>query len=217
MRSRVLWVVVALCLVVALLLGIKKHKSATATGEVSPVHGIKCLMADGQTPCGSHEVSDLNDDIAGLKKLVGVAKSAAGAAKSVAGAAKTVAGAAKGAIGDAQQAGSDAKQLGSDAKQLGSDAKNKNISQGVGDAQQAGSDAKTSTGDTKQLGGDAQQVTQALKGIGNLTLQSPDGTLGCVQTNGSACSSDQIRALQTHAAQKLPPLTIQGEVEQSSN
>jgi hypothetical protein len=180
-------------------------------------HGIRCLKADGQTPCGHAEISDLNDDILGFKKAVAVGKTVVGDTKTAVGDAKTVA-------GDAQQGVSDAKQLGSDAKQLGSDAKSKNLAQGVsdaktaaGDAKTADGDAQTAVGDAQSAAGDGQQVVNDLKGIGGLALKSPNGAINCTQNNGSACSDAQTKALQTHAAQKTPPITVKREVDQASN
>jgi len=217
MRAKVVSAVVVVCAVGAVLLVVNSYRKARAAGDMPSGHGITCLKADGQTPCASTDVSDLNDDLSGIKKLFSGAKSVVTDSKS--------------ATSDAQQAGSDGQQLesdgqqlGSDAKQLASDAKNKDLKSGVNDAKQAASDAqtaandaKTADGDAKQVLGDAQGVIQDLKGIGSLSLVSTNGTLSCMQENGAACTDDQTRALQAHAAQKSPPLTIRRQVDGISN
>jgi hypothetical protein len=217
MRTKMVSAVVAVCAAGAVLLVVNSYRNARAAGDMPTGHGIRCLKADGQTPCGDPEVSDLNDDLAGIKKLINNAKSVVSDSKS--------------ATGDAQQAGSDGKQLqsdgqqlGSDAKQLGSDAKNKDLKSGVndakqaaGDAKSAAGDAKTAEGDAKQVVGDAQQVIQDLKGIGSLSLVSSNGAMNCTQNNGTFCTDDQTKALQLHAAQKAPPLTIRRQVDGNSD
>jgi hypothetical protein len=193
------------------------QQEGDSRGRPAPGHGIKCLKADGQTPCGDAEISALNGDILGIKKAVAIGKT-------VVGDTKTAAGDAKGVVGDAGQGISDAKQLGSDAKELGSDAKSKNLKQGVSDAKTAAGDGETAEGDAKSTAGDAQtaasdgqQVANDLKGIGMVGLKAPNGAMNCVQDNGSACNDSQTKALQTHAAQKTPPLTVKREVDQPSN
>jgi len=182
-----------------------------APGQMPPGHGIKCLKADG-TPCGNPEISDLNKDIADMKAAVGDTKST---------------------VSDVQQNVSDAKQVGGDAQQLGADAKQPvaNAKQGVGDAQQATSDVKSAYGDAQQTKSDAQQsaqdvqqaaqdVKQTVKdlfGIKSVGLAKNDGSMNCTQTDNSACNDNQTKALQTHAAQKTPPITIQREADQASN
>ncbi len=217
MRAKMISAIVVVCAAVAVLLAVNSYRKARAAGDMPSGHGIRCLKADEQTPCGDSDVSDLNDDLSGIKKLFNNAKSVVTDAKS--------------ATGDAQQAGSDGKQLesdgqqlGSDAKQLGSDAKNKDLKSGVNDAKQAANDAKTAAGDAqtaegdaKQVLGDAQGVVQDLKGIGSLSLVSPNGTLSCTQDSGAACTDDQTKALQAHAALKSPPLTIRRQVDGNSN
>ena len=216
MRSKIGWAIVAMCVAAAIYL-VVKNKQTNAAGDMPAGHGIKCLRADGQTPCGDAEISDLNNDILGFKKVVAAGKTVVSDTKSVVGDAKTV-------VGDAQQGVSDAKQLGSDAKQLGSDAKNKNLAQGVSDAKTAADDAKTAEGDAQTAVGDAQaaagdgqQVAKDLQGIGSLSLKSPDGAVNCAQDDGSACSDAQTKALQTHAAQKSPPITVKRDVDKASN
>lgn len=217
MRAKMISAVIVACAAVAVLLALNSYRKAKAAGRMPSGHGITCLKADGQTPCGDSDVSDLNDDLSGIKKLFNGAKSVVTDAKS--------------ATGDAQQAGSDGKQLGSDgqqlgsdAKQLASDAKNKDLKSGVNDAKQAASDAqtaandaKTAQGDAKQVLGDAQGVIQDLKGIGSLSLVSSSGELSCKQEDGTACTDDQTRALQVHASVKSPPLTIRRQVDGNSN
>lgn len=203
MRAKIIGAMVTLCVVGAAVFFVMHSRNASPTGGLSQGHGIKCLKADGMTPCVDSDVSSLNKDIVSLKSLVTGAKQVVGDAKT--------------ATGDAQQTGADGKQLGSDARQLGSDAKSKNLGQGVGDAKQATGDAETATSDAKQLAGDAQQVAKDLKGIGNLSLKSPDGALNCVQDDGSACSDEQTKALQIHAAQMQPPLSVKREVSQPNH
>lgn len=216
MRSKIGWAIVAAGVAAALYMA-AKYKQAITAGDMPPGHGIKCLKADGLTPCGDAEISNLNNDILGIKKVVAIGKT-------VTGDTKTAVGDAKGVVDDAEQGVSDAKQLGSDAKQLGSDAKSKNLAQGVSDAKAAAGDAKTAKGDTQTAVGDAQstvgdgqQVVSDLKGIGSFKLKSSDGAVNCTQENGSACSDAQTKALQTHAAQKTPPITVKRDVDQASN
>jgi len=89
--------------------------------------------------------------------------------------------------------------------------------QAAGDAKTAAGDAKTAAGDAKQVVGDAKGVIQDLKGIGSLSLVSSNGALSCMQDNGAACTDDQTKALQTHAALKSPPLTIRRQVDGTPN
>jgi hypothetical protein len=217
MRAKTISAIIVVSAVGIVLLVVNNRRNAQAAGDMPLGHAIRCLKADGQTPCGDADISGLNDDIAGLKKLIGNAKSVVTDSKT--------------STGDAQQAGSDGKQLesdgqqlGSDAKQLGSDAKNKDLKGGVsdaktaaGDVKSATGDAKTAAGDAKQVVGDAQQVIKDLKGIGSLSLLSSDGAMNCTQDNGASCTDDQTRALQAHAAQKSPPLTIQRQTDGSDN
>jgi hypothetical protein len=216
MRAKLVATLVAACAVAAILLTLHNQPKA-AVGNLPTGHGIKCLKADGQSPCGNTEISNLSDDILGIKKLGQVAK--------------TIASDTKGAINDGKQAASDAKQVGddgkqlaSDSKQLGADAKNKNLQQGVSDAQQAGSDASSTVGDAKTAGGDVKQVagdvdpaTADLRGIGAISLKSADGSMTCAQNDGSVCSDDQTKALKAHAAQMSPPINIQREVDVAAN
>lgn len=216
MRSKIGWAIVAMCVAVAIYFAVK-NRQAIAAGDMPSGHGIRCLKADGLTPCGNAEISDLNGDILGLKKVVAVGKTVVGDTKTAVADAKTVA-------GDAQQGVSDAKQLGSDGKQLGSDAKSRNLAKGVSDAKTAAGDAKTAKGDAQTAVGDAQaaagdgqQVAKDLQGIGSLSLKSPNGAVNCAQDNGSACTDAQTKALQAHAAQKTPPITVKRDVDQASN
>jgi methyl-accepting chemotaxis protein len=194
--------------------------------QAPPGHGIKCLKADGKTPCGNPEVSDLNKDIADFKATFGDAKAAVGDTQQT--------------VGDVKQTGSDAKQAGADTKQAAADAKHPvaNAKQEASDAKQTGSDAKQVYGDAQQTYGDAQQTksdaqstaqdvqqnaqdiaqtAKDLKGIGSLALRALDGSMSCTQEGGSACTDNQTKALKTHAAQKKPPLTVKREADQASN
>jgi hypothetical protein len=216
MRAKSTSAVIVVCAAAAVLLLVYTHKHGRAAAG-APGHQIWCLKADGFTPCGDPEIDSLNSAIAGIKQF-------GQAAKTVATDTKTAVTDTQGAVGDVQQVGSDGQQLGSDAKQLATDAKNKDLKQGVSDAQQAGSDAKGAVGDVKtvagdpqQVGSDAQQVLKDLKGIGSLSLNAPDGSMNCAQTDGSACSDNQTKALQTHAAQMTPSITVKREVDQASN
>jgi chromosome segregation ATPase len=173
-------------------------------------HAIKCLQADGKTPCVAPQVSDLNQDIADFKQTFSDAKST---------------------VGDTQQTVGDVQQNGSDVKQTASDAKHPiaNAGQAVGDTKQTYSDAQQTYGDAQQTKSDAQstvqdvqqnaqdlaQTAKDLKGIGSLTLRALDGTMSCTQENGAACTDNQTKALQTHAAQKKPPLTVVRQVDQT--
>jgi len=183
---------------------------AQTAGEMPPGHGVQCLKADGKTPCGNSEVSDLNQDIKNLKATFSDAKST---------------------TGDVQQNVTDAQQEGSDAKQMGSDAKHpvSNAGHDVADAKQAAGDAKSAYGDAQQTNSDAQQTGQDvkqnvqdaeqtikdLKGIGLLALKKVDGTMNCAQNDGSPCSDSQTKALQSHASQKTPPITVKREADQA--
>ncbi len=188
--------------------------SATAqpAGQMPPGHGITCLKSDGKTPCGNSEVADLNQDIKDLKQTAGDTKSV---------------------VGDAQQNVSDAKQVGGDAQQVGSDAAHPavNAKTDVSDTKQAASDTKSAYGDgqqsvsdTQQVGSDVKQNLQDVKqtvkdlaGIKSLALKSLDGSLNCAQNDGSACTDSQTKALQAHAAQKTPPITIKREADSPGN
>jgi hypothetical protein len=216
MRAKSISAVIAICAAVAVLV-VYHYKNASAAGTLPPGHGITCLKSDGSTPCGNPEIDSLNLNLSNLKQL-------GQTAKTVVTDSKTVVSDSKSAVSDVQQVGSDGKQLGSDAKQLGTDAKNKDLKQGVTDAKQTGSDAKTAEGDVKtvagdpqQVGSDAQQVIKDLKGIKNVSLKAPDGSMNCAQTDGSACSDNQTKALQTHAAQMNPSINVKREVDQASN
>lgn len=209
MSVKRLFIRTALLVPAAMLLAAQSSGPTQQAGQMPPGHGVKCLKADGKTPCGNSEISDLNNDIKDLKATVGDAKST---------------------VSDAQQNVSDAQQVGGDAKQAGSDAKHPaaNSKQDVSDAKQAGSDAKSAYGDAQQTKSDAQQTVQDvqqnvqdaaqtvkdLKGIGSLALKALDGTMNCAQNDGSACSDSQTKALQIHAAQKNPPIQVKREVDE---
>jgi len=217
MRVKIPLAIVAVSAAAAVLLAVNSRNNAVATSELPPGHGIKCLKADGQTPCGDAELASLKSDIASFKKLVQVGKT-------VTSDTKTAVSDTKSAVGDAQQVGADGQQLGSDGKKIESDAKNKDLKQGVKDAKQAGGDAKTAVGDAKtaagdpkQVVGDGQQVIKDLTGIGSISLKSPDGSMSCAQNDGSACNDKQTKALQSRAAQKQPPITVKREADQASN
>ena len=209
----------------AVRLAAQNQPSAIPT-DPPPGHGIKCLKADGKTPCQNPEVADLNKDTKDLKTTFGDAKATAGDSKS--------------AVDDSKQAVGDAQQTGADTKQTAADAKHPvaNAKQGIGDAKQTGSDAKQTYGDAQQAYGDAQsaksdaqstgqdvkqnvqdvaQTAKDLKGIGSLALKALDGSMSCAQDNGSACNDDQTKALKSHAAQKTPPITVKREVDQPNN
>ena len=210
MNTKIVWTFALVGIAGAVLLLVARGRWVNTAGDLPQGHELQCMKADGRTPCGDPEIADLNNAIAGLKKAVAAAKTATGDAQGV--------------VGDAKQAGENGKQLGSDAKQLGSDAKKKELKKAVGDAKQAGGDAETATGDAKQatgdakqLAGDAQQVAKALKGIGGLTLKSPDGTMTCVQDDGTVCSDEQTSALQVHAAQLEPTVTVRRKADPTGN
>jgi hypothetical protein len=178
--------------------------------EAPPGHAIKCLQSDRKTPCVSPQVSDLNKDIADLKQTFDDAKSTVGDTQQT--------------VGDAQQNGSDVKQSASDAKhpiangkQAVGDTKQTygDTKQTYGDAQQTKSDAQSTVQDVQQNAQDLAQTAKDLKGIGALALRALDGTMSCTQENGAACTDNQTKALQTHAAQKKPPLTVVRQVEQA--
>jgi hypothetical protein len=173
--------------------------------QAPPGHAIKCLQADGKTPCAPSTVSDLNHDITDLKQTFGDAKSTVGDTQQT--------------VGDVQQNGADVKQTASDAKHPIANAKQEvgDTKQTVGDAQQTKSDAQSAVQDVQQNAQDVAQTAKDLKGIGSLALKALDGTLNCTQNNGSACTDTQTKALQTHAAQKTPPLIVQRQVDQPSN
>ena len=188
-----------------------QSNAGAPAGQLPPGHGIKCLKADG-TPCGSPEVSDLNQTITDAKTTVSDSQSS---------------------VSDVQQNVSDTKQVSGDAQQLGADAKKPlaNPKQDVSDAKQAVSDVKSAVGDVQQTKSDAQQAAQDVKqnlqdvkktfkdlaGIKSLSLKALDGSMNCAQNDGSACNDTQTKALQTQAAQKASPLTIAREVDQPSN
>jgi hypothetical protein len=208
--------IIVVCVAVAVLL-VYRHKNVSDAVTLPPGHGITCLKADGATPCGNPEIDSLNMNLASLKKL-------GQTAKTVVTDSKTAVTDTKGDVSDVQQVGSDGKQLGSDAKQLGTDAKNKDLKQGVADSKQAGSDGKSAEGDVKTVAGDpqqvvsdSQQVIKDLKGIKSVSLKAPNGSLNCSQTDGSACNDNQTKALQTHAAQMAPSITVKREADQASN
>jgi hypothetical protein len=217
MRAKIIGVVAVVFTAVAVLLAVNSNKNMSAASNLPSGHQIKCLKADGETPCGAPEISALNDDLSGLKKAVGAVKSAVTDTK-------TAKGDAKQSGSDGQQVVTDGKQGGSDAKKLGSDVKNKDIGQGVkdaktvvGDGKQAEGDVKTATGDAKTAVGDATKVIKDLKGIGSLSLLARDGSMSCQQETGEACSDAQTKALQIHAAQKNPALTIEREADEARN
>jgi methyl-accepting chemotaxis protein len=188
-----------------------QSSASAAAGQMPPGQEIKCQKADG-SPCGDPEVSDLNKDISDAKTTYGDSQST---------------------VGDAQTNVSDVKQVGSDAQQVGSDLKKPlaNPKQTVTDVKQAAGDVKSAVGDAQQSKSDAQQAGQDVKqglsdvkktfkdlaGIKSLTLEALDGSMKCAQNDGSACNDAQTKALQTKAAQKAPPLTVTGEVDQASN
>jgi len=217
MRLKIAAAVTLIGIAGAMLLSVRYHSKAIVAGELPPGHGIQCLKADAQTPCGEEEIDSLKSDIAGFKQLVQVGKT-------VTGDTKTVVSDTKSAVGDAQQVGGDVKQVGSDAKALGSDAQNKDVKQGISDAQQTAGDAKTAKGDVSsavgdvpQVGGDVKQVVKDLAGIKNISLKSPDGFMSCTQDDDSACNDSQTKALQTHAAQKNPPITVKRQADQPTS
>jgi methyl-accepting chemotaxis protein len=195
----------------SLQLAAQSNGSSQAQTATAPGQGLKCIKADG-TPCGNPEVSDLNKDLADFKATFGDAKSTAG---------------------DAKQNVADAKQVGGDAKQIGSDAKQPitNAAQGYSDATQTAADTKSAYGDAQQTKSDTQQTGQDVKqnvqdvkqtlkdlvGIKSLALKAPDGSMNCAQNDGSACNDSQTKALQTHAAQKAPPITVQREADQPTS
>jgi hypothetical protein len=189
-----------------------QSQAQTQPSQAPPGHAMKCLQADGKTPCAPSAVADLNQDISDLKQTIGDAKSTVGDTQQT--------------VGDVKQTGSDAKQSATDVahpianiKQIVPDAKQtaSDAQQSYGDVQQTKSDAKSTTQDVKQNVQDLAQTAKDLKGIGSLVLQKLDGTMNCTQNDGSACTDNQTKALQTHAAQKTPPLTVQREVDQPSN
>jgi hypothetical protein len=216
MRAKSTSAVIAVCAVVAVLL-VYRHNHASAAGALPPGHGITCLKSDGSTPCGNPDIDSLNLSLANLKQL-------GQSAKTVVTDSKTVVSDTQGAVSDTKQVGADGQQVVSDVKQVGTDVKNKDMNQAVSDAQQTGSDAKTAEGDVKtavgdpqQVGSDAQQVLTDLKAIKNVSLKSPDGAMNCAQNDGSACNDNQTKALQTHAAQMTPSITVKRQVDQASN
>lgn len=203
-----------------------QNQPSAKPADPPPGHGIKCLKADGSTPCQNPEVADLNKDIKDLKATFGDAKATVGDSKS--------------AVDDSKQTVDDSKQTGADAKQTAADAKLPvaNAKHGISDAKQTGSDAKQTYGDAQQAYGDAQsaksdaqstgqdvkqnvqdiaQTAKDLKGIGSLALRALDGSMSCTQEDGSACNDDQTKALKNHAAQKTPPITVKREVDQPNN
>jgi methyl-accepting chemotaxis protein len=203
MKATRFTILAALLISAAAQLTAQSQSKSPATAPAGQETPIKCSHADGQTPCTPNEVSDLNKDIADLKATFGDAKST---------------------VGDAQQNVSDTQQVSSDAKQLNADAKTPTANtkqtvsdvkqtagdtkQAYGDAQQTKSDSQQTVQDVQQNVQDAQQAVKDLKGIGSLALKALDGTLGCNQNDGTPCNENQIKALQTHAAGKKPPLTV---------
>jgi methyl-accepting chemotaxis protein len=210
MRAKYFTTLMALLVASLTQLSAQSKSQPAAPAPAGQGTSLKCSHADGQTPCTPNEVSDLNQDIADLKATFGDAKST---------------------VGDAQQNVSDAQQVSSDAKQLNSDAKKPaaNTKQTVSDAKQTASDTKQAYGDAQQTKSDSQQTVQDvqqnlqdaqqsvkdLKGIGSLALKALDGTLGCAQNDGTPCNENQIKALQTHAANKKPPLTVTHQTAKS--
>jgi hypothetical protein len=207
MRARLVSISAALFLAAPAMQLVAQTQAQPA--QAPPGHAIKCLKADGKTPCTPSVVSDLNQDITNLKQTFGDAKST---------------------VGDTQQTVGDVQQNGSDVKQTAADAKHPiaNAKQDVGDTKQTVSDAQQTYGDVQQTKSDAQstvqdvqqnaqdlkQTAKDLKGIGSLALKALDGTLNCTQNDGSACNDTQTKALQTHAAQKTPPVVVQRQVDQ---
>jgi hypothetical protein len=217
MRGRIASAVIVACAAAAVLWLIYKHQTESASGVLPHGHGIKCLKADGSTPCGDPDIASLNLSLAGLKQL-------GQAAKTVASDTKSLVSDTQGAVSDAKQVGSDGQQVASDVKQVGTDVKNGDLKQAVSDAKQTGSDTKSAVSDTKtaaadpqQVGSDAKQTVKDLQGIASLSLKSPDGAMNCAQNDGSACNDNQTKALQTHAAQMTPSITVKREVDQASN
>jgi hypothetical protein len=92
-----------------------------------------------------------------------------------------------------------------------------NAKQTYDDAQQTKSDAQSTAQDVQQNAQDLAQTAKDLKGIGSLALKALDGTMSCTQNNGSFCTDTQTKALQTHAAQKAPPVVVQREVDHPSH
>jgi methyl-accepting chemotaxis protein len=212
MQVRLFSIFAALFLVAPVMQLAVQGQTSSQPAQSPPGHGIKCLKADGNTPCANPEVTDLANDIADIKQTFGDAKSTVGDSQQT--------------MGDAQQTGADAKQTAADAKhpvanagQLVSDAKQTtgDAQQTVGDAQQTKSDAQSTAQDVKQSAQDVAQTVKDLKGIGSLALTALDGSMSCTQNNGSACTDSQTKALQTHAAQKKPPISVKREVDQASN
>jgi hypothetical protein len=216
MRAKFAWAAIVVIAVLAAVL-VYRHRSENATGVLPPGHGIKCLKADGSTPCGNPEIDSLNLSLSSLKQF-------GQAAKTVVSDSKTVVTDTQGAVSDTKQVGADGQQVVSDVKQVGTDVKNNDMKQAVSDAKQTGSDAKSAEGDVKtaagdpqQVGSDAKQVVKDLQGIQNVSLKAPDGAMNCAQTDGSACNDTQTKALQTQAAQMTPAINVQREVDQPSN
>lgn len=205
MQVRLFSMSASLFLVVSTMQLSAQGQSQAQPAKAPPGHAIKCLKADGKTPCASPEVSDLNKDIADLKQTFGDAKSTVGDTQQT--------------VGDAQQTGADVKQTAADVKHPVANAKQtaSDGQQAYGDVQQTKSDAQSTSQDVQQNVQEVVQTAKDLKGIGSLALQALDGTLSCTQENGSACTDNQTKGLQTHAAQKKPPITVKREVDQANN
>src|SRR5580704_692629 len=103
MKTKIVGVVAVMCVAVAVALAVISNKNGKTVGILPAGHGIKCLKADGTTPCGDPEVSNLNGLISGVQKAVATAQAAKDKAQGV--------------VNQVQQAGQEAKQLGQDAKQ----------------------------------------------------------------------------------------------------
>ena len=212
MQARVFAVFVMLLIAgVPLELGAQSSAKPKAADPATG-HGIKCLKADGKTPCQNPEVADLNKDLKDLKATFSDSKTAVGDSQSAVGDAKQTGADAKQTAADAKHPIANAKQGIEDGKQTGNDAK-----QTYGDAQSAKSDAQSAGQDMKQNLADAKQTAEDLKGIGALALKALDGSLNCAQDDGSACDDDQTKALKAHAAQKKPPITVKREVDEPNN
>jgi peptidoglycan hydrolase CwlO-like protein len=188
-----------------------QNNGADPAGQMPPGHGIKCQKADG-SPCGDPEINNLKQTVTDAKTTVSDTQST---------------------VSDTQQNVSDAKQVGGDAQQVGSDMKKPlaNPKQTVSDVKQAVGDVKSAVGDVQQTKSDAQQAVQdvqqnvedakktlkGLAGIKSIALKALDGSMNCAQSDGTACTDIQTKALQAQAAQKAPPLTITREVDQLNN
>jgi uncharacterized protein YjbJ (UPF0337 family) len=212
MQARLFSISASFFLIVSAMQPGAQGQSQAQPAKAPPGHAIKCLKADAKTPCANPEVSDLNQDIADLKQTFGDAKSTVGDTQQSVGDVQQTGADVKQTAGDVKHPIANAKQVVGDAKQTASDGQ-----QTYGDVQQTKSDAQSTTQDVKQNVLDLAQTAKDLKGIGSLALQALDGTMSCTQENGSACSDNQTKALQTHAAQKKPPITVKREVDQADN